>query len=107
MKPVVVGRYTIDGYLTLFITTTLVNITSIDCTEACIFYTVIFLFLVNIIHLKDDNKHKYQQSEEDNQYNYPFYYEVYQTRISPTVNDMKYIISTYFYNYYHIYRSWK
>ena len=36
MKPVVVGRYYVDTYISLFITTTLVNITSIDISEACI-----------------------------------------------------------------------
>ena len=38
MKPIVVGRYYIDTYLALFITKTLTNITSIDCSEACMSY---------------------------------------------------------------------
>ena len=38
MKPVVVGRYYIDTYLALFTTTTLTNVTSIDCSEACMQY---------------------------------------------------------------------
>ena len=37
MKPVVVGRYYIDSYLALFVTKTLVNVTSIDCSEACMY----------------------------------------------------------------------
>lgn len=51
----------------------------------------IFL-LVKVIHIKDDDKHKYKQSEEDNQYNYHFYYDFFKTRISPTVNDMKFLL---------------
>ena len=92
MKPVVVGRYYIDGYLALFITTTLVNITSIDCTEACIFVFNYLILLVKNIHLKDQNKHKYDQIEDDNMYNFDMYYGSYQTRIGASTNDMKYLL---------------
>ena len=36
MKPVVVGRNNIDGYLALYSTILLPNITTIDCSEASI-----------------------------------------------------------------------
>ena len=49
-------------------------------------------FLVKVIHLKDQNKHKYNQTEEDSLYDYPFYYESFQTRIAASVNDMKYLL---------------
>ena len=94
MKPVVVGRYYIDGYLTLFITTTLVNITSIDISEACISFIYVFTnILVKNIHIKDQNKHKLYQIEEDNLFNYDMYYGIYQTRIAASVNDMKFLLS--------------
>ena len=94
MKPVVVGRYYIDGYLTLFITTTLVNITSIDISEACISFIYVFIdLLVKNIHLKDQNKHKLHQIEEDNLYNFDMYYGTYHTRIGASTNDMKYLLS--------------
>ena len=96
MKPVVVGRYYIDGYLTLFITTTLVNITSIDISEACISFIYVFIdLLVKNIHLKDQNKHKLHQIEEDNLYNFDMYYGTYHTRIGASTNDMKYLLSMY------------
>ena len=45
--------------------------------------------------MKDDHKHKRNQTKEDTFYNYPFYYETYHTRVSATVNDLKYIIGIY------------
>ena len=42
MKPVVVGRYYIDGYIALYITKMLTNVTSIDCSEVRIISNYIF-----------------------------------------------------------------
>lgn len=42
----------------------------------------------------DGNKHKYNQKEDDNMYNYNMYYDTYQTRVGASVNDMKYYLST-------------
>ena len=68
------------------------NVTSVDCSEACMIYIFILFFLVKVLHLKDRNKHKYNLTEEDSLYDYPFYYESFQTRLSASVNDMKYIM---------------
>ena len=95
MKPVVVGRYYIDNYIVFFITRTLVNVTSIDCSKVCIFLLNKFYTIVYDIHLKDDHKHKKNQTREDTYYDYPMYYEMYQTRTSATVNDLKYIIGIF------------
>ena len=92
MKPIVVARYFVDNYIALFITKTLTNITSIDCSEACMLYQFFYYKIVKNIHLKENNKHKLHQIEEDNMYNYEMYYESYQTRVSSSVNDMKYIM---------------
>ena len=40
MKPIVIGRYYVDNYLVLFITKTLVNVTSVDCSDVSIFNIV-------------------------------------------------------------------
>ena len=45
------------------------------------------------IYLKDQNKHKLYQIEEDNLFNYDMYYGIYQTRIAASVNDMKFLLS--------------
>ena len=55
-------------------------------------YSLYFILLVKVIHLKDRNKHKYNLTEEDSLYDYPFYYESFQTRVTASVNDMKYIM---------------
>ena len=91
MKPVVIGRYYIDGYVTLYVTTILSNVTSIDIGEACIYLDSLENILVNNIHLQDNNKHKLNQIEEDNMYNFDLYYETYKTRHGASTNDMKYL----------------
>ena len=92
MKPVVIGRYYIDGYVTLYVTTILSNVTSIDIGEACISLDSLENILVNNIHLQDNNKHKLNQIEEDNMYNFDLYYETYKTRHGASTNDMKYLL---------------
>ena len=47
MKPVVVGRGLIDGYIALFTTTILSNVTSIDCSQISIYLYVSLIFLIS------------------------------------------------------------
>lgn len=94
MKPIVVGRYYVDNYLVLFITKTLVNVTSIDCSEISIYRQCSFyLFIVYDIHLKDDHKHKRNQTKENAFYDFNFYFESYHTRSFASVNDLTYLLS--------------
>ena len=92
MKPIVVGQYYVDNYIAIIITKTLVNITSFDCSKVCIFLLVIFHSIIYYIHLKDDHKRKINQTKEDRYFDYPIYFDSFQTRTSATVNNLKYII---------------
>ena len=96
MDSIVVGRDYVDNYIVLFTTKILTNVTSVDSSKVCIFLMYNYHNIVFDIHLKDDHKHKKNQTKEDTNYNYPLYYEAYHTRASATVNDLKYIIGIYF-----------
>ncbi len=49
--------------------------------------------IVKIIHLQDNHKHKHNQTKEDYSYDSHMYFHEYKTRLSASVNDMKYLLS--------------
>ena len=52
-----------------------------------------YYIIVKIIHLQDKHKHKHNQTKEDYSYNSHMYFHEYKTRLSASVNDMKYLLS--------------